>query len=162
MSTIAVRMLPGTGIASRAAVLLRRIFSRRALLRLSGVTVVTLAGRVYPVRPVPLRVARDLVPAIVRASKAFAAWEFNEALFDDIVRVLALGLGASHKQIESLPVSLFELAPVIEAIAKINGLPVVEAGRADLGKLLAALNTGTNSTQESSAPPAGPGAPSMS
>lgn len=153
-------MLPGTGIASRAAVLLRRMFSRRSLLRLSGVTVVVLAGRAYSVRPVPLCVARNLVPAVVRASKAFAAWEFNEALFDDIVQVLALGLGASQKQIEALPVSLFELAPVIEAIAKINGLPVVEAGRADLGKLLAAMSIGTNSTPESSAPPAGPGTPS--
>ena len=44
----------------------------------------------------------------------------------------------------------------------INGLPVLEAGSSDMGKLLAALTTqtGTNSMPGSSAPPAGAGSTS--
>jgi hypothetical protein len=108
-----------------------------------------------------LGVARELVPAIVRCSKAFAAWEFSEALYDDMVKVLALGLNVPVARIEALTVSLFDLAPVVERIARVNGLPVLEAGSPDMGKLMAlATQTGMNSTPGSSAPPAGPGSTS--
>lgn len=159
MATIVIRPLPGTGYVSRLSAFVRGLLSRRLLLRLAGVDVVVLAGRVHPVRPVPLGVARELVPAIVRCSKAFAAWQFDEALYDDMIQVLALGLNVPAARIEALTVSLLDLAPVVERIARVNGLPVLEAGSADMGKLMAALMTptGTNSTPGSSAPPAGPG-----
>lgn len=161
MSAIVIRPLPGSGHFVRLAAFVRRVVSRRLLLRLAGVDTVVLAGRVHAVRPVPLGVARDLVPAIVRCSKAFAAWEFSEALYDDMVKVLALGLGQPAARIEALTVSLFDLAPVVERIARVNGLPVLEAGSPDLGKLVAALSqTGTRSTPGSSAPPAGAGSTS--
>jgi len=76
-----------------------------------------------------------------------------------LVQVLALGLNVGPTVIESLSVPAWELSPVIERIARINGLPVMEAGRADLGELLAALtkSTGTAISPGSSAPPAGHG-----
>ena len=158
MAALVIPPLAGAGRLARIAAVVRGLISRRALLRLAGVEVVVLAGRVYPVRAVPLGVARDLVPAIVRCSRAFAAGDIGEALYDDIVKVLSLGLHCPRARIEALPVSLLDLAPVVERIARVNGLPVVEAGRPELGKLLAAMQqTGTNSTPGSSAPPAGPG-----
>lgn len=161
MAAIVIRPLPGSGHFVRIAAFVRGILSRRMLLRLAGVDTVVLAGRVLPVRAVPLGVARELVPAIVRCSKAFAAWEFSEALYDDIVKVLALGLRVPQARIESLTVSLFDLAPVVERIARVNGLPVLEAGSADMGKLIALMaQTGTNSMPGSSAPPDGPGSTS--
>jgi hypothetical protein len=158
MSALVISPLAGAGRFTRLAAVVRGLVSRRALLRLAGVETVVLAGRVYAVRAVPLGVARDLVPAIVRCSRAFAAWEIGEPLFDDLIQVLALGLNVPSARIESLPVSLLDLAPVVERIARVNGLPVVEAGRPDMGKLLAALTqTGMNSMPGSSAPPAGRG-----
>lgn len=162
MSSVVIRPLPGSGHFVRLAAWVRGVFSRRVLLRLAGIDTVVLAGRVYPVRAVPLGVARELVPAIVRCSRAFAAWEFSEELYDDMIKVLALGLGVPTHKIEALTVSLFDLAPVVERIARVNGLPVLEAGSADMGKLLAALasQTGTSSMPGSSAPPDGAGSTS--
>lgn len=159
MPALVITPLAGSGRLTRLAAFLRGLVSRRALLRLAGIETVVLAGRVYPVRAVPLGVARDLVPAIVRCSRAFAAWEFSEALFDDMVKVLSLGLHVPRARIEALPISLWDLAPAVERIARVNGLPVMEAGTPEMGKLLAKL-TGTNSTPGSSAPPAGPGSTS--
>lgn len=161
MSAIVIRPLAGSGHFVRLAAFVRGLLSRRLLLKLAGVDTVVLAGAVHAVWPVPLGVARELVPAIVRCSRAFAAWEFSEALYDDIVKVLALGLDVPAARIEALTVSLFDLAPVVERIARVNGLPVLEAGSSDMGKLLAALTqTGTNSMPGSSAPLDGPGSTS--
>ena len=158
MSAVVVHPLSGAGYLPRLSAFVRGLLSRRVLLRLLGVDTVVLAGHVLPVRAVPLGIARELVPAIVRCSKAFAAWEFSEALYDDMVKVLALGLNVPAARIEALTVSLFDLAPVVERIARVNGLPVLEAGSPDMGKLMAALTqTGMNSMPGSSAPPAGPG-----
>lgn len=159
MSVTVIRPLPGIGHAGRLFVWLRGWLSRRALLRLAGTETVVLAGIVRPVRPVPLGVARELVPAIVRCSQAFAEWHVSEAMYDDMVKVLALGLDVPPAQIERLSVSLWDLTKVIDLIARVNGLQVVEAGQTDMGKLLAAW-TGTNSTPSSSAPPAGAGSTS--
>jgi len=159
MAGIVIHPLAGAGHITHLTAILCRLFSRRALLRMAGIDAVVLAGRTYAVRAVPLGVARDLVPSIVRCSRAFAAWEIGEALYDDLIQVLALGLSVPAARIEALPVSLFDLAPVVERIARVNGLPVVEAGQPELGKLLVALTpqTGMNSMPGSSAPPAGPG-----
>lgn len=158
MAALVISPLPGAGLAARLAARVRGLLSRRVLLRLAGIETVVLQGRVHTLRAVPLGVARELVPAIIRCSKKFAAWEIDEALYDNLVKVLALGLSARPAEIERLTIPLWELAPVIERIARVNGLPVLEAG-ADMGKLLAALttSTGTSSTPSSSAPPAGHG-----
>lgn len=157
-SALVINPLPGASLLVRCMARLRAMQSRRLLLRLVGIESVVLQGRVYAVRAVPLGVARELVPAIIRCSRRFAAWEIDEALYDDLVKVLALGLGAAQREIERLTVPLWELAPVVERIARINGLPVLEAG-ADLGKVKAALMhlTGTSSMPSSSAPQAGRG-----
>lgn len=148
----------GAGLIVRLAAWARGLMSRRLLLRLAGIETVVLEGRAHALRAVPLGVARELVPAIIRCSRRFAAWEIDESLYDDLVIVLALGLGTSRGEIERLTVSLWDLAPVIDRIARVNGLPVLEAGT-EQGKALAALmtSTGTSSTPSSSAPPAGPG-----
>lgn len=158
MSALIVSPLPGAGLRVWLAAWARRLISRRTLLRLAGVKSVMLEGRVYPLRPVPLGIARDLVPAIMRCSQRFAAGQIDESLYDDLVRVLALGLRADPRVIESLTVPLWYLAPVIDGIASVNALPVMEAG-APTGKPPAAMtpSTGTNSTPASPAPPDGPG-----
>jgi len=157
MAALVISPLPGAGLTARLAARVRGLLSRRLLLRLVGVESVMLEGRVHAVRAVPLGVARELVPAIIRCSRRFAGWEIDEGLYDDLVKVLALGLGTTPREIERLTVPLWDLAPVVERIARINGMPVVEGG--DPGKVLAALmtSTGTGSTPSSSAPPAGPG-----
>lgn len=157
-SALVIHPLPGAGLLVRCMARLRGLLSRSLLLRLVGIECVVLQGRVHAVRAVPLGVARELVPAIIRCSRRFAAWEIDEALYDDLVKVLALGLGAAPREIERLTVPLWELAPVVERIARINGLPVLEAG-ADLGKVKAALMhlTGTSYMPSSSAPQAGRG-----
>lgn len=158
MATVVVRPLRGAGVFVWLGGVARWLFSSRTLRRLTGAEVVVLQGRALAVRPVPLGIARDLVPAMVRCSRRFAEWDLNEALYDDMVEVLALGLRAPRRDIESLTVSLWDLAPVIETIARVNGMPVQEAGSIDMGKLLAALKpTGTSLSPGSSAPPAGPG-----
>ncbi|MBA3034813.1 MAG: hypothetical protein KKF85_03380 [Gammaproteobacteria bacterium] len=164
MAALVIGPLPGAGYGVRLAARLRGLLSRRLLLRLAGIDTVMLEGRVYAVRAVPLGVARCLIPALIRSSRRFAAWQIDEALYDDLVQVLALGLGATPAAIERLAVPLWELGPVVEAIARVNGLPQMEAGGADLGKLLALMtkSTGTNSTPSSSAPPDGPGSTSTS
>lgn len=158
MDALVVSPLPGAGLYVRLAARARGLLSRRLLLRLIGVESVMLQGRVHVLRAVPLGVARELVPAIIRCSRKFAAWEIDEALYNDLVKVLALGLSTAPREIERLAVPLWELTPVIERIARVNGMPVLEAGT-DMGKLLAALmtSTGTSSTPSSSAPPAGHG-----
>lgn len=162
MSRISLAPLSGAGPRIRLRAWVRGLVSRRALLRLVGVDAVVLEGRTYAVRAVPLGVARELVPAIIRCSRRFAAWEIDETLYDDLVTVLALGLGTTRHRIEHLTIPLWDLAPVIDRIARVNSLPVLEAGT-DPGKLLAALmtSTGTNSTPSSSAPPVGPGTTSI-
>lgn len=159
MASIVLSPLPGSGRLTRLAAWARRLASRRVLLRLAGVDSVVLQGRVYAVRPVPLGVARDLVPAMVRCSRRFAEWDIDEALYDDMVRVLSLGLRAKQTDVESLSIALWDLAPVIESIARANGMPLLESG-ADAGKWMGALSTGTNSTPGSSAAQDGPGKPS--
>lgn len=157
MTALVISPLPGAGFYARLRARLRGLLSRRLLLRLAGVETVMLEGRVHAVRAVPLGVARELVPAILRCSRRFAAWEIDEALYGDLVKVLSLGLGAAPREIERLTVPLWELAPVIECIARVNGLPVLEAG-AGMGKLKALMaSIGMSSMPSSSAPPAGTG-----
>lgn len=157
-AAIVVRPLPGAGVFASLAAFVRSVFSRRVLLKLAGVDTVVLAGSVYAVRAVPLGVARELVPAIVRCSQAFVRLDITDELYADIVKTLSLGLSVSAREIERHAVSLWDLAPVLDLIARVNGLQTMEAGRADLGKILEVLTqTGTSSTPGSSAPPAGPG-----
>jgi hypothetical protein len=159
---LAIHPLPGAGLWPRLGARCRSVLSRRLLLRLVGVPTVSLEGRVYAVRAVPLGIARELVPALLRCSRRFAEWQIDEGLYDDFLKVLALGLNASPRVIDRLTVPLWELAPVVEQIARVNGLPMMEAGRSDLGKLLAAMmpSTGMPSSPGSSPAPAGPGSTS--
>lgn len=162
-AVLAISPLPGAGRLVRLAAGLRGLVSRRALLRLAGVETVMLEGRVYAVRAVPLGVARVMVPALIRCSRRFAEWQIDETLYDDLVKVLSLGLGAEVAAIERLTVPLWNLAPVVERIARVNALPMMEAGGSDLGKLVALLtsSTGTSSMPSLSAAPAGPGSTSI-
>lgn len=158
MAAVVVSPLPGAGHLTRLAAVVRGLVSRRALLRLAGIETVVLEGRVFAVRAVPLGVARVMVPALIRCSRRFSEWQIDEALYDDMVKVLSIGLGAAPAVIERLTVPLWDLGPVVERIARVNGLPMMEVGGAGLGELLAALthSTGTSSSPSSSAVPAGP------
>ena len=159
MSTLVIAPLPGVGLGRRLWCALRGLFSRRTLLTLSGVRSVQLEGQVIAVRPVPLGVARNMVPALLRCAKSIAVWELDEQLYDDFVVTLSLGLGVPAKRIEQLNVPLWQLAPVVELIARVNGFP--EAGRAELGKLMAMMtSTGTPSSPAFAPTPDGPGSTS--
>lgn len=161
MAVLTVSPLPGVGLPRRVGAWVRGLLSRRVLLRLAGIPAVQIEGRVIALRPVPLGIARDMVPALIRCARSFSAWEINETLYDDFVTVLSLGLRLPKKTVESFTVPLWQLAPVVEQLARINGLPTVEAGSADLGKLLTAMmSTGTPSSPASSPIPDGPGSTS--
>jgi hypothetical protein len=164
MATLTRSPLPGAGFGVRALAWLRGLQARRLVLALVGVDTVVLQGHVFALRARPLGVCRNLVPAIIRCSRRFAAWEMDEVLYDDLVQVLSLGLKVSPRVIEQLSIPPWELAPVIEQIARVNGLPVLEAGRTNLGELVQVLtkSTGTTTSPASSAPPAGPGITSTS
>lgn len=161
MSTLVIAPLPGVGFARRLWCLLRGLVSRRALFALVGVPCVQIEGQAFAVRPVPLGVARDMVPALIRCAQSIAALELDEKLYDDFVVTMSLGLGVSKKRIEKMQVSFWQLAPAVELIARVNGFQATEAGRADPGKLMAAMtSTGTPSSPASSPTPAGPGSTS--
>lgn len=157
--TVVIYPLAGAGLFVRTRAVISGLLSRRLLLRLVGVETVVLEGRALAVRQVPLGIARQLVPALLRCSRRFAAWEIDGEVYDDMVTVLSLGLNVRRQDIERLTVSLWDLSPVVEKIAIANGMPMAEAGRADLGKTLAALmtSTGTKHTPGSSVPPDGRG-----
>lgn len=160
-AAVVIRPLPGAGYLPRLSAFVRGLLSRRVLLRMAGIDTVVLAGRVLPVRAVPLGVARELVPAIVRCSQGFVRWDLSEALFDDLVKALSLGLRVPQRDIEALSVSLWDLTRALDLIARVNGLQVMEAGQSEVGKQLEALTpTGTSSTPASSAPPDGHGSTS--
>lgn len=141
MAALVISPLPGAGLLRRVVAFLRKLLSNRLFLKLAGIPTVVLEGRVIAVRAVPLGVARNLVPAILRCARSFSVMEINEALYDDFVVVLSLGLRLPASVIENLSIPLWQLAPVIERIAQVNGMPTVEAGRADLGKILAAMQS---------------------
>jgi hypothetical protein len=158
MTTVIVRPLPGAPLLVRIAAWLRGLFAIRFMMRLVGVECVVLEGRVYALRARPLRVMRELMPAIVRSSQRFASLQIDEALFDDIIKVVALGLNVQMRTVERLSVPLWDLALVVDRIARVNGLQVSD-DYADMGKVAAALmaSIGTASMPTSSAPPDGPG-----
>lgn len=156
--SLVISPLPGAGLGARAMAWLRGMQVKRLVRRLAGLDTVVLQGRVFALHARPLGICKQLVPALLSCSRRFTAWELTEALYDDLVRVLSLGLDTAPETIESLSIPPWELTEVIGQIARINGLPVLEAGRADLGELLTALtSTGTNTSPTSSAPAAGPG-----
>lgn len=158
-ATLVVKPLPRAGLPVRVAAWLRGLGLRRALHRLAGVDTLVLQGRVIAVRARPIRVCRTLIPAVVRCSRRFAHGDIDESLYDDIVTVLAQGLALPVADVERLSIGLWDVPPIIERIAIANGLPVMEAGRPELGEILRALtttSTGTNSVPSSSAPAAGP------
>lgn len=140
MAALVIPPLPASPLLNRVVAAVRGAISRHLLLRLAGIPTIVLEGHVFAVRAVPLGIARELVPALLRCSQRFAAWQIDEELYDDFAKVLALGLNADPRTIAGLTVPLWNLAPVIEKIAIANGMPLMEAGRTDLGKLIAAQN----------------------
>lgn len=99
----------------------------------------------------------------MRCSRRFASLEIDDALYADLITVLSLGLAVPAARIEGLTVPLWELVPVIQRIAEVNGLPVMEAGESGLGEPMMALmgSIGTATAPSSSVPPAGRGRMSM-
>lgn len=159
LASLVIDTPKGAGPIPRLLSFARRLLARRLILRLAGVHSVMVEGRVCILRPVPLGIARDMIPALIRCGRRFNEWNIDESLYDDFVTVLSFGLRLTRANVEALTVPLWELAPIIERIAQINGLPTMEAGRADLGKILATLmtSTGPDSSRGSPATPVGPG-----
>jgi hypothetical protein len=99
---------------------------------------VVLAGKRYVARVVPFGVARQLVPALIRASQAIGDGRIDDdAVYADVVTVLHLGLGIPRWRISRLDCDLTELPAVFERVGIANGL-VPKEGTGPVGKLLAA------------------------
>lgn len=158
MTALVINPLPAAGNGVRFWAALRGFIARRLVPRLRGVELAHIQGRAIPLQARPLGVARELIPAILRCSEALLAGRIDDAFYGDLVLALALGLNLPPRVIESWAVSLWDLARLLDAIARVNGLQAAEGGD-DLGKFLAVLN-GTNSTPPSSPPPAGAGSTS--
>lgn len=158
MAAIVINPLPAAGNGVRLWAALRGFIARRLWPRLRGVEMAYIQGRAIPLQARPLGVARELIPAILRCSEALLAGRIDDAFYSDLVQALALGLNLPPRVIESFAVSLWDLAKLLDVIARVNGLQAAE-GSADLGKFQAVLN-GTNSIPPSSPPPAGAGSTS--
>lgn len=157
MSSVVIHPLPRAGIPARVMAWVRGISVPRLVNRLLGFDTVVLEGRVFAVRAQPIKVCRTMIPALLRCSKRFASFDFDESMSDDLVIVLSQGLSTKPAVIEQLSIPLWSLTPVIEKIAIANGLPLAEAGRSNPGEIMTALALiGTNSASLSSAQPAGP------
>lgn len=164
MAAINIAPLRGAGYVARIGAFLRlSLCLRRGMLRGLGYESVVLEGRVYRVRAVPLGKARYLVPALIRCAQGFVESRFDdESLYDDLINVLALGLGVPSTKVEAMDIPIWDLAPVIDCIARVNGLAAnEEAGKSDPGKFkfsrLLMVFTGTSFTQRSFHRPVGPG-----
>lgn len=161
MATTIISAQRGAGYVRRLLATLRLAFRARQLLNaLLGFETAVVQGKVYCIRAANLGMARSLVPAMVRCGRRFEALEIDDSLYEDMVTVLSLGLSTSRQDVESFDVPLWELALLVEQIARVNGLVEREgAGRADAGKRMAMLmrSIGTGSMPGSFRPPAGPG-----
>lgn len=115
----------GAGWPVRVAARVRRLFSRRVLLRLAGVPTVVLQGHVYAVRAVPLGVARDMVPALLRCSRILGEQHRSIELSEDFIVVLLHGLRVNQSEFKSFKLSIDEQRHVLDEIAWVNGIPVI-------------------------------------
>lgn len=158
MATVVVRNL--NPVLQRLPALLWGLFYLPLRLKNAGADQVILYGRPHTVLPRPLGVARQLVPLLLRCSQRFAEGEVTEALYDDLILILSLGLGVKARYVESFPISISDLARIYELIARVNGLSR-EEGTALGGVAALAILTGMSSMPGSSAPPAGPGTTSI-
>lgn len=161
MTTTVITTQRGAGYVRRVLSALRLAIRGRQLLNLLlGFESAVVQGKVYCIRAANLGKARHLVPAVVRCSRRFQAMQIDDELYDDLITVLSLGLSTTRADIESFDVPLWELALLVEQIARVNGLVEREgAGRSEAGKRMASLmrSIGTGSMPGSFQPPAGPG-----
>lgn len=129
--------------------------------------IITLGDRDIPVPPIPLGRVRKLPVVCTRIYAAFAAGLYDEALSDDILKVLSLGTGISEAELDLIPAEHHQLETAIGVIVEVAGLKPKgsqEAAKPGEGQTPATTQTagGTTSTPTSTPEPAGPGTTSTS
>lgn len=104
---------------------------------------VTLGGQTYEVLPAPLGELKKLLPAFTRAGRGMVIGHVDEQVMDDIVLVLASGLGMAVGDVEQIRATVPELFAAVETISLVNGLKPKEDPKP--GEAVAG-STGTSST----------------
>lgn len=128
---------------------------------------ITLGTVAIPVPPIPLGRVRKLPVVCNRIYKAFALGIMDDAVSDDIVLVISLGIGKPVAEIDEMPATFEQLQQAVEVITEVAGLQRKDAGKAvSEGEALppAEIPTagGMTSTPTSSLAPDGPGTTSTS
>lgn len=128
---------------------------------------ITLGTTAIPVPPIPLGRVRKLPVVCNRVYAAFAVNVLDDAVSNDIVLILSLGLGLPVEELDAMPATFDQLKDAIDVIVDVAGLkPKGGAGAVPPGEALppAAILTagGMTTTPTSSPAPAGPGTTSTS
>lgn len=128
---------------------------------------ITLGDRQIPVPPIPLGRVRKLPVVCTRIYAKFAAGIFDDALSDDILKVLALGTGMSEAELDEVPAEFPQLQEAVDTIVQVAGLKTKgspEAAKPGEGSTPATTQIagGTTFTPTSTPEPAGPGTTSTS
>ena len=115
--------------------------------------VIVLAGKQFPVEPLPFKVLRRQLPAINRLAMAFVTGQLDDAAMDDLGDLLSAATGVSVEQLDTMPILASELSAAFAVVVEVAGL--AERGGPGSGEALPAGATGTTSTPTS--PPASVG-----
>lgn len=105
----------------------------------------TLAGREYTIKPLPLGRLRVVLPAFNRCAVDFAAGRIDEKTIGDMVVIIAGALGISTDDAENIPATAPDLVAAIDLIAEVSGLKPHQEG-CESGEKSRALQTGTSFT----------------
>lgn len=107
---------------------------------------IVLAGQTRTVSPMPLGRLKAVIPAFNRAGKAFACEIIDEATMEDIVTIVAGGLGISPQEAEMIPASMAELVVAVDVIAEVSGLKPPPEGSPSGEAVRAVASIGTSFT----------------
>lgn len=83
---------------------------------------ITIGSQVLPVAPIPLGTLRKIVVTFNTVGRAFAQGVVDEAVFDQVFQLLALGTGKTVAEIEAMPGDYPQLLEAVNVIADVCGL----------------------------------------
>ncbi len=122
---------------------------------------ITLAGQKYPVRPMPISLAKMAVPALGRIQKIAPQMQNAEDItwlttdvFEDMTTIIHMGLMSGGTQIsrdgvQALVVPLSELVDATFAIVPLTGLSVKKGAAPTPGEAEASISNTSTSTPSS-------------
>jgi len=83
---------------------------------------VLLGGKELEAKPLPWGQTRNLLQSINRIGMAVAAGVFDDALLDEMEKVLSIGYGFERDELQQMPVTLDEIQAAFEALIRATGL----------------------------------------